>query len=226
MRTLTCATALVAVLALPRVASGQVFSGSVGVASSSVEWIYPGPSNPPPGVVTRAFSGKNRRSMTVAVGAQFALTSWLAIRTGVGLVPKGFEVTGPTVQMQYLEVPALVVLQTGRRGRLFVEGGLVGGFRASCRRFFGTATGTYQDGCGSSTYQGNVLPPIRTTDVSWDLGVGVRLASFAGGRWGVVAQREESLRDIQPGDYGKMVNRVATLSLFYERAIRRAAERR
>jgi len=226
MRTIECAIAVVALSAMACVASGQLLSGSVGVTSSSVEWIYPGPDNPPAGRVKYAFSGKNRRSMTVALGVQHTLTSWLALRTGAALVSKGFEVTGPTIQMRYLEVPALVVLQTGRRGRLFVEGGVVGGLRTSCRRFFETTTGVYQDGCGRSDYQGNILPPLRISDVSWELGVGVSLIPFMGGRWGVVARREGSLRDIQPGDYGKMINRVVSLSLFYERDLRRAAERR
>lgn len=200
-------------------ADAQIFGGSLGVTSSGVEWLYPPPPPSDYPAVTGASSNTDRRSVTVAGSVRTELTSWFSAQSGLRVVPKGFEVTGPTFHMIYAEVPLVGILHTGRGAGLFLEGGVLLGVRAYCRRFFDTAQGRHEDDCGRVVREERRdLRSIRRSDLSWNLGAGVRLGSPEEGWFGLVARLQRSLVDIDPGDPGsKMVNRVFSVSLFLER---------
>lgn len=199
-------------------ADAQIFGGSLGVTSSGVEWLYPPPPPSDYPVATGASSNTDRRSITVAGSVRTELSSWFSVRSGLRVVPKGFEVTGPTIHMVYAEVPLVGMLHTGRGAGLFLEGGVLLGVRAYCRRFFDGADGRHEDDCGRFRNERYDLRAIRRSDLSWNLGAGVRLGSPEDGWFGLVARLQRSLVDIDPGDtYSKMVNRVFSVSLFLER---------
>jgi len=143
--------------------------------------------------------------------------TWFAAETGLRLVPKGFEVTGPTLHMRYLEVPVVAVLQSGPGAGVFLEGGLVAGLRVQCRRFMQTISGFHEDECGSATTESGLsLEPLRRWDVSWEVALGGRIAA-PHGRILLTARRQRSLVDIQPDvPTEKMVNRVWMLVAGYE----------
>ena len=189
----------------------------VGGTSSGVSWLYPPPSSIGDGQIAGASSNTDRRAIAVAVSIRSSPATWFAAETGLRLVPKGFEVTGPTIHTRYLEMPLIAVLQTGPTDGLFVEGGLVGGLRVQCRRFAQTVSGFHEDGCDSATLGSGIeLEPLRRWDLSWDAAVGGRVA-LGTGRVLLTARFQRSLLDIQPDDSGrKMVNRVWMLVAGYE----------
>ena len=199
-------------------ASGQMLGWSVGVVSSGVEWLYPPapPSDYP--VIIRSSSNTDRRSLTLAGSVREEFRDWFSVQSGLRIVPKGFEVTGPTFHMVYAEVPALGVLHTGRGSGFFAEGGVLLGVRLHCRRFFRGVDGPHEDSCGRFTSERYDLRPLRRIDLSWDVGVGARLGGPDEGWWGVVARLQRSFIDLDPEQTGrKMVNRVLSVSLFFER---------
>ena len=196
--------------AIGRDAHAQIVGVSLGRTSSGVEWLYP-----PNSTLIKTRSNTDRHSLTIGAAARSEVWSWLSVGSGLRLVPKGFEVTTPTFHMWYLEVPLLGVIQTGSGSGVFVEGGLLLGWRALCRRFMQTVDGFHEDHCGSArTSYGRDLVPIRKWDVSWNAGVGARFPWAAG--WLVGALRaQRSVFDIEPAERTKMVNRVMTFSLGY-----------
>ena len=195
----------------------QVLGVSLGVTSSGVDWTYP---PPPPSDYPRIIglsSNTDRRSVTVAGTIRTDVWRWLAVQTGLRVVPKGFEVTGPTFHMIYAEVPLLGILQTGTGRALFIEGGLVLGVRGYCRRFMRTVDGFHEDNCGAvTTSYGRDLMPLRRWDLSWNLGPGLRLG--ADDRWIVLVVRaQRSFVGIQPDvKPRRMLNRVLSFSVGLE----------
>lgn len=199
-------------------AAAQVVGWSIGFVSSGVDWVYPPPPPSDYPVIVGASSNTDRRSVTLAASVRQELRGWLSVESGLRVVPKGFEVTGPTFHMVYAEVPLLGVLHTGYGPGLLAEGGMVMGVRVHCRRFFRGVDGPHRDGCGRFTSERYDLRPLRRTDLSWSVGLGARLGDPDRGWLGVVARLQRSLIDLDPGEAGrKMVNRVLTVSLFFER---------
>jgi len=197
-------------------AQAQAIRLEVGRTSSGVRWLLPRPEDPRPGQVLGGASNTDRRSFYLAGRARLDATPWLGLETGLGLVPKGFEVTGPTFHMLYLEVPLVAVLQTEPTGGFFAEVGVSLAYRARCRRFFRTSGGLHEDGCGAETVGALELDPLRAVDVSWTLGGGVRLHAGPGA-FVATARVLTSLIDIQPAESGdKMINRVQLIGLAYE----------
>lgn len=193
--------------AQPSRGAGQIIGITAGRTSSGVVWIFP------PGGFDRWSSNTNRTSFTVAATVRKSWGQFVAAESGLRLVPKGFEVTGPTIHMLYAEVPLLAVIQTGPGVALFAEGGLLLGLRAHCRRFSGRGTSFREDGCGD---EGQYRDALRWWDVSWDLGWGIRVP-WGKGRIVLSGHRAGSLVDIQPASPGaRMLNRVVTMVAGYE----------
>ena len=207
---------LAAVVAAP--VAAQSIRVEVGRASSGVSWLYPPPSPSAGGVqVVSGSSNTDRRAFTIAASARWGLATWLSWETGLRLVPKGFEVTGPTFHMLYAEVPLVAVLQTGPAGGVFLEAGVIPGLHVRCRRFMQTVSGAHEDDCGpTTTAYGRDLEPLRRWDLSWGIGVGGRIP-LGNGRIVLTARGQWSLIDVQPAVANeKMVNRVWMLMAGYE----------
>lgn len=197
---------------------GQSLRLTIARTSSGVDWIHPPPSaHSSRFEITGASSNSDRRGLAVSLSGKKSLARWFALESGLQVIAKGFEVTGPTFHMQYAEVPLIGVLQIGRDVGLFVEGGVVAGLRVRCRRFFEAVDGFHEDGCGTAmTSYGSSLAPLRRSDLSWLVGVGGRMA-LGQGQMVFTARRQRSLIDIQPAvPNEKMVNRVHILALGYE----------
>ncbi len=191
----------------------QVIGVSIGRTSSGVDWVVP---PPPPGLLGGFSSNTDRRSVSIAAAIRFGFHSWLSAETGLRLVPKGFEVTGPTFHMRYLEMPLLAVWRVTSGAGPFLETGVVAGWRVECRRFFPSVSGFHEDNCGSArTAYGRDLEPLRRWDLSWDVGLGARLPVGAGWLVGRI-RYERSLFDIQPSGFARMLNRVGTFSIGYD----------
>ena len=190
----------------------QVIGVSIGRTSSGVDWVPPGGSG------FSASSNTNRRSVSIAAAIGFGVHSWLSAETGLRLVPKGFEVTGPTFHMRYLEMPLLAVWRPTSGAGPFLETGIVAGWRVECRRFFPSVFGFHEDDCGPSRIGSRDLAPLRSWDISWDVGLGARLPVGAGWLVGRI-RYQRSLFDIQPSGFDRMLNRVATFSIGYARRI-------
>ena len=191
---------------------------SIGFSSSGVDWLYPPPAPSDYPQIIGGSSNTDRKSVTVAGSVRHELRSWFSAGSGLRLVPKGFEVTGPTFHMIYAEVPVLGMFHTGRGSGLFAEGGGLIGARIHCRRFFTGVDGPHEDGCGRFSNASYDLTPLRRVDLSWVVGLGARLGSPSDGWWGVVARLQRSFIDLDPEQRGEtMVNRVLTISMFFER---------
>lgn len=189
----------------------QVIGVSIGRTSSGVDWLYP-----PGGSVISGSSNTNRRSVSIAAAIGFGVHSWLSAETGLRLVPKGFELTGPTFHMRYLEMPLLAVWRATSGAGPFLETGVVAGWRVECRRFFPSVFGFHEDDCGPSRTGSRELAPLRWWDISWGVGLGARLPLGAGWLVGRI-RYQRSLFDIQPSArYARMLNRVGTFSIGYD----------
>ena len=209
---------VIAVLAAVLTASvdAQTIRIDVGRTSSGVAWLRSPPTPCEGGCMGKRYSSTDRKSFTISATFRHSLRTWLAGEVGVGLVPKGFEVTSPTFHMLYLEAPLAGVLHTGPAGGLFLDWGIVLGVRVACRQFMPTVSGYHEDGCGRTiTAYGRELEAIRRWDMSWRLGVGGRVP-LPRGRLVATISGQSSLVDIQPDALRKMVNRVIVFTLGYE----------
>ena len=213
---------LLVALASAEGGAAQSLGSSIGFSSSGVDWLYPPPPPSDYPQIIGSSSNTDRQLVTVAGSVREELTGWFSVGSGLRIVPKGFEVTGPTFHMVYAEIPVIGMLHTGRGPGFFAEGGALLGARVHCRRFFNGADGPHEDGCGRFTSERYDLRPLRRADLSWTLGLGARLGGPDVGWWGLVARLQRSFIDLDPEETGrKMVNRVFTVSLFFERPARR-----
>ena len=134
--------------------------------------------------------------------------------TGLRLVAKGFEVSGPTIHSEYLEVP--FTASYGRRGSgPFFSIGPYLGVRVHCTRSARTAQGTVSDGCGRMESPLD-WTPIRRFEVGGQLDVGLRLEAPTGGAFMLGAGFARSLTDLEAEEWGRTRNEVVTLWIAFD----------
>ena len=215
---------VVCLLGSPVQNSAQTVGFGGGSTVSRVRWLYPPPDAENGFVIVEGSSHRDRTGTGFYASFRFDPLPVLGAETGLRLVSKGFEVTEPTFEITYLEIPMLGIVQTGPGWGLFAEGGLVVGFRAQCKRFFNGVLGYHEDGCGRAQHGPLDLAPLRRWDVSWDLGVGLRFPLPVGRIVGAV-RKQQSIFDLMPDEpydtRSRMVNRVTSWSIGYELPLRR-----
>jgi hypothetical protein len=119
-----------------------------------------------------------RRGFAGGAFVQFGLSRVLSLQPELLFVQKGFEVTGPTLHLSYVEMP--VLLQVHPRGasargiRPFVHGGLVPALLTSCTAFGTHVEGAYHGRCGEVEPADVQLEP-RSYDLGLALGGGLNV---------------------------------------------------
>src|SRR5262249_39385346 len=131
-----CAGIVVAVLGLAA-ASASILPAqwglSVGRTQSLVRWDYTGCSEAP--CVIAAQSHAPRTSVNVGVTYDRSVLPWATLQAEARLVTKGYTVTGPELDLRYLEVPLLIRLELPRRTTRvtpFVLGGIAPAVKLQC----------------------------------------------------------------------------------------------
>ena len=149
-------------------------------------------------------SARDRR--LVAVGISKQLKDWTPVQlsSGLRLTPKGFEVTGPTYQMEYFEIPLVASLNSGPGLGGFVHGGFLGGVRVHCRR----RVGREWHGCGGED-------SLSWWDLSWELGAGIQLRGDDRGAFRLFVRYARSIIDVKREAAGRSHNRVVTAGMAF-----------
>ena len=142
--------AALALLILPNRLSAQHVGASFGWNSSTVDWQYPKPQSPCLGCVYDAEPNARRESTAIAVSAVWRAQRWIGVTSELRYTPKGYAITQPTLNVDYLEVPVLA-----RFGRLsgqgvpvapFVEVGPALAVRMQCRVRYNQTTDPCRNG--------------------------------------------------------------------------------
>ena len=178
-------------LVLPQLLHAQYVGASIAGVSSTVDWQYPAPPVDCGFCISDASPNSNRNAIAPAIAAQWRSTHWLGVASELRFISKGYAITQPTLNVDYLEIPLLL-----RLGRLihdampimpFAEVGPALAINVHC-------VWRYSDTFGSCR-KGAVLgeqSAIRRTDISGVIGAGLalrirRVVIVAGGRvdWGL-----------------------------------------
>jgi len=149
-------------------------------------------------------STQDRRLLALGITKQLKDWTPVQLNSGLRLTPKGFEVPGPTYQMEYVEVPFLASLESGPGLGGFVHVGLLGGVRVHCRR----RVNREWEGCGGEN-------PLSWWDLSWGLGAGIQNRSDGGGAFRLFASLARSMIDVQREADGRSHNRVVTVGIAF-----------
>jgi len=157
----------------------------------------------------------NRRLFTVWVSKHLADRGPAKLDVGAHLVAKGFEVTGPTIHSEWVDVPLTVTLP-GRGSGLFFSFGPYLGLRVRCSRSARTAIGPVDEGCGRYEEGPLEWDPIRRWDAGFRADVGVRVSNEARGAIMVGAGMSRSLIDLRPEDAGRTRNEVVSIWMAFE----------
>lgn len=129
-------------------------------------------------------------------------------------VQKGYEVTGPTLHLSYVEMPVLIRVDLRDHDasgiRPFLFGGPAPAFLTSCTVFGNSVSGPFRDSCGESS-----VTSTGDDTSSYDLGVVVG-GGIALDRFAAELRHTHSLVDVGAwGRHGKTTNRTLTLFLGY-----------
>lgn len=149
-------------------------------------------------------SSQDRRLLAMGISTQLKDLPPVQLSSGLRLTPKGFEESGPTYQMEYLEIPLLASLESGPGLGGSVDVGFLGGVRVHCRR----RSREVWEGCGGEH-------PLSWWDLSWELGAGIQHRRDDGGAVGVFVRFARSLLDVRRKDAGRSHNRVVTVGLAF-----------
>lgn len=106
---------------------------SVARTQSTVRWDYRGCGSEVCVVAAQAHAP--RTSVNVGVSYDRSILSWVAVQAEARLVTKGYTVTGPELNLRYLEVPLLFRFELPRRvARVtpFVVGGIAPALKLQC----------------------------------------------------------------------------------------------
>jgi hypothetical protein len=202
----------------PPVAAGQQsFAGVVvGKSWSSVAYGSRGSTNGDRGGLSAGPFVRYRQSSVLSLAAELLLT------------PKGYVRTQPTIQMTYVELPLLAMIELAPRSSFsprgaatiqpYVGGGVTAAVMLTCRRFFYGVHGYHRDSCNETRASNLELGRIRRVDVVRDLRLGLR---FAGRRqsMSIDGRYARGFVDIDPSGDGTSNNVTIALSVRYERVL-------
>lgn len=157
----------------------------------------------------------SRRLFTVWISKHLRDRGPVRIDVAAHLVAKGFEVTGPTIHSEWIDVPLTVTLPSRSSGPFFSVGPYLG-LRVHCSRSARTVVGRVDEGCGR--YQEGPLDwdPVRRWDLGFRADVGLRASSESRGAVMVGAGMSRSLIDLRPEEFGRTRNEVVSLWVAFE----------
>ncbi len=160
-----------------------------------------------------------RRHFTLWVTKHLGYRGPVKMDVAAHLVPKGFEVTGPTIHAEWLDIPFTVTLPARGSG-LFFSGGPYVGLRVHCSRSARTVIGLVDEGCGRYEEDPLNWDPIRWWDVGVRGDVGLRFTNEERGSFMIGAGMSRSIIDLRPEDFGRTRNEVASLWVAFEGPVR------
>ena len=164
--------ASVGAVLMPHVVSAQYVGVTVDRVSSTVDWQYP---KPPAGCqfcIADASPNSSRHAVGGGIVVGLRSNRFIGMSSEALFVPKGYAVTQPTLEVNYLSLPQLI-----RVGRLvndpvpfsmFIEAGVAPAIRLNCRvRYNSTSDGCFNGAAFGQDWR------IRRVDASAIAGVGV-----------------------------------------------------
>lgn len=166
------------------------------------------------GCVESAQPNQPRRGVVAGAFVRFTLHRGLSVQPELLYAQKGYEVTGPTLHLSYVEVPILFradLRAPDARGlRPFLYGGPAPAVLVSCTVFGTTVNGPYRDRCGEAE-----ATPARDDPAGYDLGL-VLGGGLGYGRFALEVRHTRSLIDIRAWEGAeKSTNRALTVLLGY-----------
>ncbi|HEV2130589.1 MAG TPA: porin family protein [Longimicrobiaceae bacterium] len=187
----------------------------VGGGNSSMLFFF-GPCPPEVGRGCAESAQPNQPRRGVAAGAfvRFGLRRGLSVQPELLYAQKGYEVTGPTLHLSYVELPFLfradLRAPEARGLRPFLYGGPAPAVLVSCTVFGTTVQGPYRDRCGEAD-----ATPTGTDPAAYDLGL-VLGGGLGYGRFALEVRHTRSLIDIGAWKGAeKSTNRALTVLLGY-----------
>jgi hypothetical protein len=184
-------------LILPQLLGAQYVGISLGRSVSTVDWHVDPPPPSCDACIIGAFPGGSRSALTPAAALQLWPTSFVGLATEVRYIQKGYAVTEPRLNVDYLEVPLLMrlgpLVWSASRIAPFLEAGPALGLRARC----GIRYDVRSDGCKSHAIADEDWS-TRRYDVSLIGAAGVALR-IAGGALVIGARTDRGLMDIGHG---------------------------
>lgn len=152
-------------------------------------------------------SSKNRRSATIGVYAAVPVTRIIGVQADVGYVRKGYAVTQPALEVDYLEAPLLLrVVPFAWLVQPYAITGFSAAIRLSCRMLV--------NGGPSFCRSTGLTKRPTLLDFGTVYGIGVRTRLRTG--WVSLEVRETgSINDIGAWDVEKSTNHVTAILLRY-----------
>ncbi len=202
----------------PHLASAQYVGATIGRVSSTVDWQYPPPPAGCGSCILDAFPNASRRATMSALTASWRADQWVGVTSELRYTPRGYAITQPTLQVDYLDLPVLL-----RLGKLanrqapvlpFFEAGPALGLRVRCRVYYNTTSDPCRDGVAFG--QDWRIRRFETTAVGGG-GVSIRLGSQL---LVLRARVEWGLRDIGGPDGIPTKHRATSTSLSWMAPLR------
>ncbi len=160
-------------LAITHSAGAQLLGMSLGRASATVDWQYPKPPTSCDACVGDVSPNASRESVAPALMFYSTPARSIGVVTEVRYILKGYAVTEPTLNVHYLEIPALLRLGAVSTStfpfHLFMEVGPAFALRVHCEVDY---NGGRSDPCDRGAAFGQDWR-IRRFDVSGIVGAGV-----------------------------------------------------
>ena len=198
-------------------AHAQVREAGLKVGGGNSSMLFFFGSCPPEaggGCVDSAQPNQPRRAIAAGAFVRFVLHQGLSVQPELLYAQKGYEVTGPTLHLSYVELPILLradVRATEAKGvRPFLYGGPAPAVLVSCTVFGTTVQGSYRERCGEAE-----STPPRDDPAAYDLGL-VLGGGLGYGRLALEMRHTRSLIDIRAWEGAeKSTNRALTVLLGY-----------
>jgi hypothetical protein len=180
-----------AVLFVPQMLAAQYIGLSVGATSSTVDWQVPAPPAGCRDCISGISPNANRDSWSPALVMQWRATDWLGIEGEARFAPKGYAITQPTLEVDYLEIPVLL-----RLGKLvnehspvsvFIEAGPAVAIRVQCEvKYNGIVDGCHNGAAFGQDYRTAWTDASAIIGIAMAVRIGDKLV-IAGARydWGL-----------------------------------------
>jgi len=164
---------LMAVL-LPQALAAQFWGASLGRVSATVDWQVPKPSQPCDFCVVDVAPNASRESWAPAIAVNARSEKLVGLSSEIRYTLKGYATTQPTLNIHYLETPALVrvghLVSTHTRASPFIEAGPALALRVHCEVEY-NSTGA---ACKKGVAFGQDWR-VRSFDISGVAGIGLAI---------------------------------------------------
>jgi len=171
---------------LPQALAAQLWGASLGRVSATVDWQVPKPSQPCDFCVVDIAPNASRKSWSPAVVVNTRAEDLVGLSSEVRYTLKGYATTQPTLNVHYVETPALIrighLVSTNTPISPFIEGGPALALRVHCEVDYNSTDAACKKGVAFGQDW-----RVRRFDISGVAGIG--LAIRAGSEVIVVGAR-------------------------------------